>query len=127
QVRTGVPPGALRGGMAPRLPRGRRRGDHDRLRAGRDGRAGGGSPSLVPDRSPRVRELAERRGHGPDTLALAGIRAVSADRCYLCGTEGTVVLQGLRDRLTGVPGAWSARRCPACGLQWLDPRPVEED
>jgi len=74
-----------------------------------------------------VRELAERRGHGPDTLALAGIRAVSADRCNLCGTEGTVVLQGLRDRLTGVPGAWSARRCPACGLQWLDPRPVEED
>jgi 2-polyprenyl-3-methyl-5-hydroxy-6-metoxy-1,4-benzoquinol methylase len=74
-----------------------------------------------------VRELAERPADGQDTLDVAGIRSVSTDRCYLCDTDGTVLLQGLRDRLIGVSGAWNARRCPGCGLQWLDPRPIRED
>jgi len=67
------------------------------------------------------------RAPEPDAVDVAGVRAVPTDRCYLCGAEGPVVLRGLRDQLIGVPGIWSVRRCPRCGLQWLDPRPIDED
>lgn len=49
--------------------------------------------------------------------------------CYLCGTSGEALYQGLKDRLFGAPGTWNFRRCPniECGLIWLDPMPWEED
>jgi len=49
--------------------------------------------------------------------------------CYLCGTLGESLYEGLRDRLFGAPGSWSFKRCPngTCGMLWLDPMPVEEE
>ncbi len=49
--------------------------------------------------------------------------------CYLCGTSGEALYQGLKDRLFGAPGTWNFRRCPniECGLIWLDPMPWEKD
>ncbi len=56
-----------------------------------------------------------------------GIRVQEARSCLLCGSEGTLLYQDLRDRLFGVPGTWALARCPKCHLVWLDPRPVPED
>lgn len=47
--------------------------------------------------------------------------------CMLCGSEGSLLYEGLEDRLYGVPGKFSLYSCPDCGLVWLNPRPVEED
>jgi len=50
--------------------------------------------------------------------------------CYICGSDGRVLYQGLKDRLFGAPGMWSLKQCggnPSCGLVWLDPMPVERD
>src|SRR6266436_8082905 len=57
------------------------------------------------------------------------IRSRPCPVCYLCGTRGEVLHQGLRDGLFGAPGTWNFRRCPnlECGLIWLDPVPWEED
>lgn len=40
-----------------------------------------------------------------------------------------MLYRGLRDRLFGVEGEWTLRRCAneRCGLLWLDPVPVESD
>ena len=57
------------------------------------------------------------------------IRTRPCPECYLCGTKGQLVYQGLQDRLFGAPGTWDVKRCPgpACGLTWLDPMPLQED
>src|SRR6266542_1796721 len=46
-----------------------------------------------------------------------------AAACRRCGRPGTLRLAGLTDRILEAPGAWSIRRCDACGLAWLDPQP----
>jgi 2-polyprenyl-3-methyl-5-hydroxy-6-metoxy-1,4-benzoquinol methylase len=56
-----------------------------------------------------------------------GIGVQPAGECFLCGSRGDVLYSGLRDRLFGAPGVWSLRRCPQCGLHWLDPRPIAAD
>lgn len=43
--------------------------------------------------------------------------------CLLCGAAGETLHEGLTDEVYGAPGTWSLRRCPACALDWLDPRP----
>jgi 2-polyprenyl-3-methyl-5-hydroxy-6-metoxy-1,4-benzoquinol methylase len=50
-------------------------------------------------------------------------------KCWLCGSEGTYLHQGLTDAVFSAPGRWNVRRCgnPGCGLVWLDPRPRKED
>lgn len=57
------------------------------------------------------------------------MRTSSNSDCYICGTKGTLLYQELKDLLFKVPGEWNFKKCinPACGLVWLDPRPVEED
>jgi len=57
------------------------------------------------------------------------IRTRQCPDCYLCGTAGRPLYQGLKDRLFGVSGMWDLKQCanPDCGLVWLDPMPVEED
>ncbi len=52
-----------------------------------------------------------------------------APRCMLCGGEGRLLYDGLRDRLFSAPGEWSLRLCTdrGCGLMWLDPMPEEAD
>jgi len=57
------------------------------------------------------------------------MRDAPARTCPLCGRDGSLLHQDLPDRLFGVPGRWSFRRCDdrACGLVWLDPKPIESD
>jgi 2-polyprenyl-3-methyl-5-hydroxy-6-metoxy-1,4-benzoquinol methylase len=57
------------------------------------------------------------------------IRTYSCPKCYLCGNEGKLLYESLKDRLFGAPGEWNLKKCtnPECGLVWLDPMPVEED
>jgi SAM-dependent methyltransferase len=61
------------------------------------------------------------------TIENEGVESECVGSCYLCASEGQVLYSALRDRLFGAPGRWDFRRCPACGLVWLDPRPVEQD
>ena len=56
-----------------------------------------------------------------------GVRVREAPACYLCETEGRPFYSGLRDRLFAAPGEWNLRRCPSCGLVWLDPMPIPQD
>lgn len=57
------------------------------------------------------------------------IRTRPCPNCYICGTRGEPLYQGLQDRLFGCPGTWDLKKCAnsGCGLLWLDPMPVEED
>ena len=57
------------------------------------------------------------------------IRTYSCPKCYLCGNEGKLLYESLKDRLFGAPGEWNLKKCtnPECGLVWLDPMPLEED
>ena len=57
------------------------------------------------------------------------IRTYSCSKCYLCGNEGKLLYQSLKDRLFGVPGEWNLKKCtnPECCLVWLDPMPLEDD
>jgi 2-polyprenyl-3-methyl-5-hydroxy-6-metoxy-1,4-benzoquinol methylase len=57
------------------------------------------------------------------------IRSRPCPVCFLCGTPGELLYEGVKDRLFGAPGIWNLKRCPnpACGLLWLDPMPLEED
>jgi SAM-dependent methyltransferase len=57
------------------------------------------------------------------------IRSRPCPACYLCGTPGVLLYEGVKDRIFGASGMWSFKRCssPGCGLMWLDPIPVEED
>lgn len=49
--------------------------------------------------------------------------------CPLCGAQGDMVHQGLKDVIYGAPGEWGFRSCPnrECGLIWLDPVPHRDD
>ena len=55
------------------------------------------------------------------------MRVASRSACFLCGAEGEWLYRDLKDGLFGTPGEWSFRRCPSCGLVWLDPAPIPED
>jgi SAM-dependent methyltransferase len=55
------------------------------------------------------------------------VRTTPAPQCYLCGATGQMIAAGLTDRLFTAPGVWSSRRCPQCGLVWLDPQPFPQD
>jgi 2-polyprenyl-3-methyl-5-hydroxy-6-metoxy-1,4-benzoquinol methylase len=71
---------------------------------------------------------AEQSSPGPPA-DVPGIRTIACPDCYVCGAPGRPFYEQLPDRLFGVPGQWSLNRCeqPACGLVWLNPRPVDED
>ena len=57
------------------------------------------------------------------------MRAAPTGICHFCGTTGSLLHRGVRDRLYGVPGEWNFRRCEnrAGGVVWLDPMPIETD
>ncbi|MEN8257634.1 MAG: class I SAM-dependent methyltransferase [Thermodesulfobacteriota bacterium] len=59
----------------------------------------------------------------------ANMRVQACLDCYICGSKGDILYQDLEDRLFGVSGKWSIKRCPnlQCGLVWLDPRPCKDD
>lgn len=49
--------------------------------------------------------------------------------CQACGNAGKILYKNLTDRLFGVPGNWTLKKCidPKCGLAWLDPVPCEKE
>ena len=57
------------------------------------------------------------------------IRGIPRPACYLCGSAGEILYDEMPDRLFGVSGKWTVRRCPSadCGLLWLDPVPLTDD
>lgn len=57
------------------------------------------------------------------------IRTRQVPSCFLCGSAGELLYEGLEDVLYGAEGTWSIRRCSnrGCGVLWLDPQPTEED
>lgn len=57
------------------------------------------------------------------------IRTENHPDCPLCGALGSMLYEGLRDRLFDVPGTWGFRRCPNtnCRHVWLDPQPIAAD
>jgi 2-polyprenyl-3-methyl-5-hydroxy-6-metoxy-1,4-benzoquinol methylase len=62
-----------------------------------------------------------------DVMQNDGVRARRAPECLLCRTPGHGLYTGLRDEIGRAPGIWDLRVCPACGLVWLDPRPLSEE
>ena len=46
--------------------------------------------------------------------------------CPICGSNGTIALEGCRDFLFDGPETWVYRRCLQCATLWLDPRPTRE-
>ena len=55
------------------------------------------------------------------------IRVEAVAQCSLCGSPGTQLYAGLRDRFFTAPGSWAFSRCPECGFVWLSPRPVPQE
>ncbi|HUV59719.1 MAG TPA: class I SAM-dependent methyltransferase [Desulfatiglandales bacterium] len=57
------------------------------------------------------------------------IHSKPCPNCYMCGKQGVILYQGVKDRLFGTPGEWNFKKCPdpRCGLVWLDPMPIEEE
>lgn len=57
------------------------------------------------------------------------MRDAPCNNCHICGSAGTLLHEGVTDRLFGVPGRWNLRKCgnAACGLVWLDPKPLESE
>lgn len=56
-----------------------------------------------------------------------GIRVEEVPSCMLCGSEGVLLYENLRDRLFNAPGIWTLLKCPDCRLVWLIPRPISSD
>lgn len=56
-----------------------------------------------------------------------GIHAKEAQFCLLCGNEGRLLYQDLRDRLFNVPGIWVLLNCQKCHLIWLHPCPIPQE
>lgn len=63
------------------------------------------------------------------TYVNEGIAVQNVSACYVCGAEGQLLYENLRDRLFGAPGDWNLKKCSnaKCELLWLDPMPIEAD
>ena len=57
------------------------------------------------------------------------IQAQTQHTCYLCNSPGSALYKELQDRVHGVPGRWSFRRCTNenCEFVWLDPMPKADE
>lgn len=55
------------------------------------------------------------------------IRTQEVTLCLLCESPGILFYKKLTDKLFGLPGEWDWLRCPACGLVWVNPRPILEE
>lgn len=53
----------------------------------------------------------------------------SQPHCRCCGSEGTILYKGLKDRLFGAAGEWDLKQCTnnSCQLVWLDPMPNADE
>ncbi len=48
-------------------------------------------------------------------------------KCVICGQEGVVLYDGLNDRYSLTDMLFTIKKCPSCGMLWLDPRVAAED
>lgn len=65
----------------------------------------------------------------PPGKALLGsrIRTEPAPRCPVCQEAGETFYPEVTDRVWVAPGTFAYRRCRACEMLWLDPRPAPAD
>ncbi len=47
--------------------------------------------------------------------------------CLVCSLPGEKLYHGMTDRLLPVPGTFNLKKCPSCGMLWLDPMAQEQD
>lgn len=68
--------------------------------------------------------MSKKTGSAPTEIA-----AAPCPTCYVCGSAGGKLYEGMQDRLFDAPGFWDLKKCthPKCGLIWLDPMPTKED
>lgn len=59
----------------------------------------------------------------------SSIRSAQSPNCLLCGSEGTFLYTGMKDRISNTFGSWNLKCCanPQCGFVWMDPLPLRED
>lgn len=55
------------------------------------------------------------------------VRTEPEPRCKLCSVEGNILYTGIKDIIGTTAGEWILKKCPRCGLIWLDPMPKECD
>ncbi len=55
------------------------------------------------------------------------IRQKEFPLCVLCGITGVKLHESVPDRFRITAGVYNLKVCPACGLAWLDPMPLDED
>lgn len=55
------------------------------------------------------------------------IRTEEINFCLLCNARGSLLYEGVRDRLFGVEGVYNYYFCDWCKFAWLNPRPIKED
>jgi len=57
------------------------------------------------------------------------IKAAPSPSCYLCGSPGKILHEGIKDCFLDTGQRWDVRLCSnsACGLAWVDPLPVEDE
>ena len=58
---------------------------------------------------------------------ITDLRLEEFPRCIICGICGEQIYEQIEDRRFNVAGKFNFSLCPACGLLWLDPRPVISD
>lgn len=57
------------------------------------------------------------------------IRTKSRPECPVCSSNGTILYSSWKDRILGLPGEWTWKRCDEgrCGTVWQDPVTLDED
>lgn len=55
------------------------------------------------------------------------LRVEEFPKCIICEISGEQIYHEVQDRRFDAQGKFNLRHCPACGLLWLDPRPVIND
>jgi SAM-dependent methyltransferase len=80
--------------------------------------------SAGPHRSLKVENATQSSGQprvAAKDFTASGVPAAAA--CLTCGCPTESSVDGLFDTRFGIPGSFSVRRCPRCGLEQLTPRP----
>jgi 2-polyprenyl-3-methyl-5-hydroxy-6-metoxy-1,4-benzoquinol methylase len=60
-----------------------------------------------------------------DSLQKETIQTIPVPECSLCGGPGEYLYRKLQERFLGTSAGWNFKRCPSCGLVWLDPIPTQ--
>jgi len=55
------------------------------------------------------------------------IRTEEFNFCVLCNSKGSLLYEGIKDRLFSAEGVYNYYFCNWCKFAWLNPRPIKED